>query len=261
MNPLYFGDSERPLFGIYHPPESKVFRDVGVLLCYPAAQEYMSTHWAFRRLSKLLSQAGFHVFRFDYLGTGDSSGESREGNVAQWKADICSAFDELKHISGAREVSIVGVRFGATLATQASAEGLGIKDLVLWDPVIVGKEYVRELEALHHDFIPDLQVNSKDNDFDEILGYPFPSELRVGIEQINLLTPPHSTAKRTFLIVSEEKREYFQLKTQLTDTGTQFEYRLVQDSGDWGKPEDFDQALLVNDILHKIRDVLTGERK
>lgn len=265
MIPFYFGNSKRALFGVYHPPRSQLVRGVGVLLCYPAAQGYMRAHWAFRQLSHLLSKAGFPVLRFDYFGTGDSAGDGEEGNVSQWKADIQTAAQELKDMSGVKRISLVGLRLGAALAAQATTEGLNVKDLVLWDPVVSGKSYIDELEAMHHDvchcdyYFPVLREDAADGDFAELLGFPFPSEMRTGIEQIDLFEASHCVAERIFLVVSEERSEYLQLRNQLTASGVQLDYRAIQDAGDWDKIEVFDQALLVNDILHVITAVLAEE--
>ena len=105
MHPFYFGDTDRPLFGVYHPPGSQAVHDVGVLLCYPGAEEYMSIHWAFRRLAVMLSKSGFHVLRFDYFGTGDSSGEFTEANILQWQADIRAAVAELRDMASTKRIS------------------------------------------------------------------------------------------------------------------------------------------------------------
>lgn len=252
MNPYFFGDSGRPLFGIYHPPNSHSVRDVGVLLCYPMPQEYMRTHWAFRKLSNLLSNEGFHVFRFDYFGTGDSAGDSNECDVSQWKADIRAAVDELKDMSRVKKVSIVGLRLGAALAAEASTEGLNVQNLVLWDPVVSGKSHIYELKAMHDHLFPDFQEEGMKENFDELLGFPFPSEMRAAIEHIDLLELSQCVTERALLIVSEERTEYLQLRDQLIATGVQLDYRVIPDAGDWGKTEMFDQALLVNDILQGI---------
>ena len=79
MNPFFFGSSERPLYGVHHPPRERGPRESGVVLCYPMGQEYMRSHRAFRQLANLLTRKGHHVFRFDYFATGDSSGASGEG--------------------------------------------------------------------------------------------------------------------------------------------------------------------------------------
>jgi pimeloyl-ACP methyl ester carboxylesterase len=216
----------------------------------------MRSHWAFRRLCDLLSKAGFHVFRFDYSGTGDSAGESGEGGLARWKADIRDAIEELKDMSGTKKVSIVGLRLGSALAAEASAKDLNIKDLVLWDPVVNGKSYIDKLRAMHHDYFPVPQIASVDEDFDGLLGFPFPLEMRASIEQIDLLEILHWEVERIFLIVSEEKSEYLQFKDRLSTAGVQLHYVMIPDAGDWENIKAFDQALLANDIPHFITRAL-----
>ena len=88
MKPVYFGKTGKQLFGVYHEPQARRAVDAAVLLCYPLVQEYMRTHWALRKLAGLLAREGHHVLRFDYTGTGDSTGDVETGSVTQWCADI-----------------------------------------------------------------------------------------------------------------------------------------------------------------------------
>src|ERR1041385_3953899 len=134
MIPNFFGSSDNPLFGVYHPPRGARPRDTGVLLCYPAPQEYMRTHWAFRKLAWMLAKEGFHVFRFDYFGTGDSAGATEEGRIATWRDNVVTAARELRDLASVTKVAAVGFRLGATLA--ATARDLPLTDLVLWEPVV-----------------------------------------------------------------------------------------------------------------------------
>src|SRR5687768_16729988 len=115
MNPFYFGSSQRPLYGVYHPSKGRTARPVGVVLCYPLGQEYMRAHRAFRQLATLLTKNGFPVLRFDYAGTGDSAGDGSAGSVATWVEDIGAAIDELKDTAGVSRVSLVGLRAGGAL--------------------------------------------------------------------------------------------------------------------------------------------------
>src|ERR1044071_4528450 len=112
MDPHFFGRSERQLFGIYHSPRGKE-RQHGIVLCPPAPQEYMWSHMAYRKLAGLLARDGFHVLRFDYYGTGDSAGESREGTLAEWRENLVAAVKDLEECSGVAKVSLLGFRLGA----------------------------------------------------------------------------------------------------------------------------------------------------
>lgn len=143
MQPLLFGRREAPLYGVYHPPgESR--RDAGVVLCYPFGQEYMRSHRAFRQLAKLLTRAGYHVLRFDFTGTGDSSGEMDGVEAADWLRDVGDAVEELRETAGITRVSLVGFRLGALFAAAHACARDDIAQLVIWDPVLSGGRYVEE---------------------------------------------------------------------------------------------------------------------
>jgi len=207
----------------------------------------------------MLSDAGCHVFRFDYFGIGDSAGESGDGGVDRWKADICAAFQELKDISRATKISLVGVRFGATLAALTSVDLLSVNELVLWDPVVLGRKYIEELRAINDNLGDFFKTTRKNDNFEELMGYPFPPSLREGIEKINLLLLNQFKTNRIVLITSEEKKEYWDLRNQFEAKGNYVEHHIVSDTSKWETPEAYDQAVLVNETLHKIRDVIVEE--
>ena len=216
MEPSYFGSSAKPLLGIYHPPEGARVRELGVLLCYSGPQEYMRCHWAFRKLAALLAREGFHAFRFDYYGTGDSGGESDEGTLAQWQDDVQQALQELKDVSGVRKVSVVAFRLGAVVAARAP---LKVRDLVLWEPVVNGREYVRELVSIHHRrFAHSLTPPRlpRQGPLGELLGLPFSATLQAEVEAADLLTTPLACrAERVTVVSSEDRPEHKALAESL----------------------------------------------
>jgi pimeloyl-ACP methyl ester carboxylesterase len=142
-----FGPRGRQLFGVYHPPAPSVARGVGVVLCNPLGYEAMCAHRTYRHLAQRLAMAGFHALRFDYHGTGDSSGGTTEaGRLNAWIESIRTAMTQLRACMGDGRLALFGVRFGGTLATLAAAQG-DVDALVLWAPSPVGRAYVRELRA------------------------------------------------------------------------------------------------------------------
>jgi len=147
VNPLFFGDSARQLFGAYDAPRGKGRR--GVVLCHPTSSgEYQLAHPTVRVLARRLADDGWHALRFDYFGTGDSAGDLAEATQDRWLADIETAVDELKEISQVPRVSLVGMRHGATLAAMVAGRRPDVDHLVLWDPVFDGREYLAELERV-----------------------------------------------------------------------------------------------------------------
>jgi pimeloyl-ACP methyl ester carboxylesterase len=187
MKAMFFGDSAAPLYGAYHPPVTTSRGARAFLLCYPGAPEYTSTHWDFRRLAANLSQRGHHVLRFDYYGTGDSAGESTEASVRRAIESTKQAARELLDVSGARALSIVGFRLGATVAFEACRDGVKAQELLLWEPVVIGGEYLSQLEGWDQKRLSQLlhfvRARSRKN---EILGYPLPPSLRAEIMNIDL---------------------------------------------------------------------------
>ena len=145
--PVWFGPVERPLFGWVHRPNDGRAR-AGVVLCPPFGRDYLQGHYALRRLAVHLEAYGFFVLRFDYDGTGDSAGDSRDpGRVEAWLASTGAAIEYVRH-AGARQVALIGMRVGATLAATAAARDGGIESLVLWDPCASGRSFLHEQRVL-----------------------------------------------------------------------------------------------------------------
>ena len=145
--PIWFGDPDRPLFGWLECP-SDAIAATGVVICPPLTVEYASSQPALQLLSTRLAAAGLAVLRFDYAGTGDSSGDDSEpGRVGAWLGSIRSAVDTLREM-GCEQVAAVGLRLGATLASsELSARG-GVDAAVLWDPYLTGRSFVRRQRLL-----------------------------------------------------------------------------------------------------------------
>jgi pimeloyl-ACP methyl ester carboxylesterase len=98
-------------------------------------------------LGRQLAARGFNVLRFDYYGSGDSAGNESEVRLSGWREDIAAAIEELKDISAAKGVALIGLRLGASLAAQIAAGcRMDIAALVLWDPAVSGPEHLEVLE-------------------------------------------------------------------------------------------------------------------
>ena len=203
--PLFFGDAQRQLFGAYDEPAAgTIGRDTAVVLAYPAFPEYNKAHWLFRRLAQRIAQDGFFVLRFDYFATGDSAGSSEAGTLDQWVDDVTVAADEARDLSGARDISIVGLRLGATLAAKAVDAGLDVRGLVLWDPVVVGQDYMAHLLArdrIHRR----VRLQQIRRPAETLLGYPFPDDLKRAIEEIDLRELKLNRSRSVELISTEDE--------------------------------------------------------
>lgn len=136
MTAFHFGSRQRRLFGYYEPAQEDFSKVRAALLCHPMGNEQVFAYRTMRHLATRLVRAGFHVLRFDYFGTGDSYGDTGEGDLASWCGDIETSIEELKEISGATRVNMVGLRLGANLSAQVALQQASeIDRLVLWEPL------------------------------------------------------------------------------------------------------------------------------
>lgn len=236
MNTMMFGRAPHSLFGVYHPPRTAKARRAGVVLCYPFGQEYMRAHRAFRQLALLLSAAGFHVMRFDYSSTGDSSGEGSDASLAQWTSDAAVAADELKDTADISRVSFVGLRLGAAVAVLAASSRKDVDEVVLWDPIVDGASHIGELlapgtQALRH---------TASRDVVSIFGFPLTLQMRAEIAATDLrrVEAPHKSGR--FLVASEERSDYDELRAPTSRCA----YSLVPSAGDWNGVDDYGGALI-----------------
>ncbi|MBC7533947.1 MAG: alpha/beta fold hydrolase [Oligoflexus sp.] len=147
---LYFptSDGKEQIFALYHPAQTERDSSEAVLVCPPAPFEMRRSHRAQRNLARNLANKGFHVLRFDYRGTGDSTGDFQTWSLAAWQADIKVAAEYLMNQYGIQRLSVVGTRLGATLALNA-LQGFKVRRFILWDPIVDGQSYLDQLQRSH----------------------------------------------------------------------------------------------------------------
>ena len=257
MNPFFFGDSDAPLFGVYHPPAGRSPRDEAVLLCYPGCPEYVWVHRVYRRLADRLCAAGFHVFRFDYHGVGDSAGETGSGGPERWKEDVAAAAAELRENAGTVRVSCVALRLGAVHAARACADGLELDNLVLWDPVIRGEEYLEELAALHRRRVEAFGEGRTEARLDgEMLGYPMCHRARSEFAKVDLLDLSFQARGRVLLLLSEETPSATALRSRLAEGHAVVDYRVIAGARDRQRIDSL--ARIPRPVLDMIVEFLEG---
>jgi alpha-beta hydrolase superfamily lysophospholipase len=203
--PIIFGLSDRPLVGFYHAPNGASTHTVAVVLCNPIGYEAMSAHRAYRHLAERLAAQGVPALRFDYDGTGDSSGRSDDpGRLRAWLASIAAALSEVR-ARGAHQVALFGVRFGGTLAALAAAEDGNVDDLVVWAPVPSGRIHVRELQAFRMIKERTGSALRRADGAEEVAGHVFARETLGDMSAVDLLAGSHRVAKRALVLRRNER--------------------------------------------------------
>ncbi len=162
--PLFIGAERRYLFAWHHPARPDVRRGAAVVLCPPVGYDYMCVYRPWRILAERLAGLGFDAFRFDYEGTGNSSGGPEQPNlVTAWLESVGRAIDEARARTGSASVALVGLRVGAALALHAAGARGGVERLVLWSAYPSGRAAVREMKAFarfsQQDHVPEPETD------------------------------------------------------------------------------------------------------
>jgi alpha-beta hydrolase superfamily lysophospholipase len=146
--PGWIDSPDGPLFAWYHAPRSPR-RGSAVLLCDTIGSERMNLHLTYRHLALRLAYEGFPVLRFDYAGTGDSSGSPRNADrLLIWERSLDCAAEALRRHSGIERLTLFGARLGATLCVRHMSRDRAIEAVVLWGPYLDGRSFLRNERAL-----------------------------------------------------------------------------------------------------------------
>jgi len=150
MNPRAFWleAPSGPLASWLHLPQSGIVRSCAVVICPPMGFEYTHSHRSLRHLAEAFAEKGFLAVRFDYHGCGNSPGDAFSAHqLRTWVADIRAVVREATLLAGSDAVAVVGLRLGALLSALAATE-IDIDYLIAWSPVVSGRRYIREQQAI-----------------------------------------------------------------------------------------------------------------
>ena len=251
MTALHFGDSKSALFGVWTTPPQQASREHGVILCPPIGQEHVRSHWAMRQVATALGRAGFDCLRFDWFGVGDSAGELRDATLARWKTDLASAAQELRDASGVRRISLLGLRFGATVAALA-AHDIGPSAVVLWDPVVDGLRYVAELRLLTEQLVSDRHrfwkplASRNSPRSTELVGFDFGERLLSALEKVAIGSLPQTSL---CLIRSGPPTQLQGLAERLRESHPEVEIKGTEIQTKWTSPDEVEELLLPGDAV------------
>lgn len=184
MRPIFFGPGD-DLFGCFHP--GAAHGDLAVVLCSALLGEHVQQYRLLNRLATSLATSDLPVLRFDWYGTGDSASDLDTASVARWLEDLATACDWVRRQTRRERVVLAGWRLGATLASVHAARDDGVAGLAMWDPVVDGGGYLRELHAVHK---ANLGRYLPAGPEEELLGFWVPSALQADIRSVHLTPSP-----------------------------------------------------------------------
>jgi pimeloyl-ACP methyl ester carboxylesterase len=216
----------------------------------------MRAHRACRQLAMLLAKKGYHVLRFDYSGTGNSSGDVDSASLPRWIDDAGLAIDELKEMSDVASVSLVGLRLGAAIAALATVGRTDVSRLVAWDPIVAGRDYIATLQREIAAEVPSSYgpVSGNREFPDGTLhynGFVIPGPLRHGIDALELDRMVPVAAGRVLQQVSYEQPEFSRLRDAWR-AHPAFRYQFTPAPHDWNFVDDFGGILLPQPAIQAI---------
>ena len=141
---FFFENEGTRLFAILHRPKDGKEKK-GVIFCHPFGEEKQYSYRMFVRFARELCDNNFYVLRFDCRGYGDSEGDFECATLETQVADTIKAIDLMKVQFGIEKITLLGLRLGGTIATLVAEQDSSIEKLILWSPIIKGKEYLADL--------------------------------------------------------------------------------------------------------------------
>jgi len=254
QQPFYLSDKSNTLFCWMHTGQSYLpSKDCAVIVCNPFGYEYIRSHRSVRHFADTLADAGFITIRFDYAGTGDSSGDDLdEDRIGVWKQNIRDLIAYTKKTTGCANICLVGIRMGATLAALIASENeISISHLILWSPCVQGRHYVREMKALAFSSAP---IAGTDTNI-ESAGFILTAETIEQITSLNIESLSFPKETSMLLIDRDDRQQYMRLLKKWTQGGCSIDYLVL--SGYLSMFAEPHETVVPVDTIGKILEWLT----
>lgn len=133
-------------FYLLHTPAGKPRG--AILYLHPLAEELNRSRQVVARQARALADIGYAVLQIDLYGCGDSAGEFGAADWAQWRRDGRAAIELLRQRFAA-PLCLWGLRSGTLLAGELAGELSSDVGLILWQPVLSGKQHLQQFLRLN----------------------------------------------------------------------------------------------------------------
>lgn len=116
-----------------------------VFIFPPLLEEYPRSRKLLINFQEYLLHHGISSIRWDYSGTGYSSGSHREFNFESVHRDYIQLLNHYRKMFHPKKIAILGVRFGAYLTLSIQKKSGEQFPTILWSPVLNPWNYWKQL--------------------------------------------------------------------------------------------------------------------
>ena len=185
-------------FCLLYDPDFEVPRRGAVVYVHPFAEEMNKSRRMAALQARALARSGYSVLEIDLLGCGDSSGDFADASWERWVDEVKVACDWLRQRREG-EFWLWGLRTGGLLAA-AVADSLSFPvNLLLWQPVISGKQYLQQflrlkiagqmLSSEGKGAMESVRQRVAQGESVEVAGYRLSAAMAEGLERAQLVAP------------------------------------------------------------------------
>ena len=188
-------------FALLYAPEDPVKLQGAVVYIHPFAEELNKSRRMAALQARALAAAGYAVLQIDLMGCGDSSGDFGDATWEVWLADVELACQWLQRRFGA-PLWLWGLRTGCLLANEAANRMALPVNLLFWQPVLAGKQFLQQFlrlkmaaELLGNEtkgVMERVRGQLRQGESVEVAGYLLSPALAGGLEKAELLLPHRS---------------------------------------------------------------------
>ena len=252
IEPFFFGNTKRRLFGCCHYPPAGTTPQGNVVLCQAIGHEYIHSHRALFQLAVHLAHMGFTTLRFDYFGCGDSEGNFEEACLEAWVDDVVTAVEELQIRSGIAEVCLVGFRIGAALALKSAVRLKAVKTLVLWEIVNDGARYLNDVKRKQEYLDQALRIEAGPYNIGgslpvELVGFQFPPQMIQELKTLMLTAANIPSYSKSLIVYNSQVAPLDFTQAEKTSNNSVYTVRCIEDPIIW-ENEIFRRLIPINTI-------------
>jgi len=245
VDTFFINANQRQTYSVLQSPAPTNNNGIGILIVPSLGNEQRRCQRPFRSMMHTLARDGYHLLRFDWQGTANSSGCTSElRDVAAWLDDLQEAAHRLSQ--SVDQIHLVSVRVGALLSSLHPLDELPIAAAYHWDPVFDGGQWLDDMHQLQRGVCADtfrflFKRKQRVTSLHEFAGLTLHPELHQAIQALDL----HNILKAStsdypiHLLLSDEVDKLPQLPSRVS-------VHAGCDYNDWKDPRALTHDMQIN---------------